>query len=132
MDFFPLIEEEEFDTSTGVLEYIDFGYPAIRVFSVVDEKGENLQFKLFLNRLETKVGRIKVKYSYAPEEKDMDSDSDYEMRFKRIFVYGMAAEYSLVEGELEAANAWDKKYKAGIAAMYQPPQGKRMKERRWM
>ena len=76
---------------------------------------------------------MKVTYAYSPAQKSLDEESDYQTGVsERLFAYGMAAEYSLAEGELEGARAWDKKYREGIAAAYRVQAGKQIRSRRWI
>ena len=72
-------------------------------------------------------------YAYSPTEKNIDKESDYQTAVsERLFLYGMAAEYCLAEGEFEAAGIWDKKYKEAIAAAYRLRPVKRLRSRRWV
>ena len=133
LDYLPLMAEEELLTSTGSVQYAELSHPATRIFCVEDAKGRSLSYKLFPDRLQTQTGKIKVIYSYSPTPKNMDGESDYHtVVSERLFVYGMAAEYTFVEGELEASSTWDKKYKDAIAAVYKARQVKRLRSRRWV
>ena len=132
LDYLPLLAEDEVLSSTGVVGYDELRHPAVRVFCVEDEKGKSLRYKLFPERLETSAGKVKIVYAYSPAEKDINGESDYQTAVsERLFVCGMAAEYLLAEGELEAASIWDKKYKEGIAAAYKMRPVKRLRSRRW-
>lgn len=133
LDYLPLIAEDEVLSSTGVVGYDELSYPAVRVFCVEDEEGNSLRYKLFPERLETRAGKLKIVYAYSPAEKDIDGESDYQAAVsERLFVCGMAAEYLLAEGELEAASIWDKKYKEAVAAAYKMRPVKRLRSRRWV
>lgn len=133
LDYLPLIAEDEVLSSTGVVQYAELTYPAVRVLSVEDDEGNLLKYKLFPNRLEARSGRMKIVYAYTPTEKTLDGESDYQTAVsERVFVYGMAAEYSLMQGELEAARIWDKKYKEAVTAAYRLRPTKRIRSRRWM
>ena len=133
LDYLPLLAEDEVISSTGAVAYKDLSYPAVRVLCVEDEKGDSAQYTLFPDRLETQMGKVKIIYSYTPEEKGVEGESDYQTAVsERLFVYGMAAEYLLAEGELQAASVWDKKYKEAIAAAYRIRPVKRLRSRRWV
>ena len=133
LDYLPLLAEDEVLSSTGVVRYAELTYPAVRVFRVEDGDGTSLKSTLFPDRLETSSGTVKVVYSYTPNEKSVDEESDYQTAVsERLFLYGMAAEYCLAEGELEAAGIWDKKYKEAIAAAYRLRPVKRIRSRRWV
>lgn len=132
LDYLPLLAEDVVLSSTGVVAYDELRYPAVRVFCVEDEEGKSLRYKLFPERLETSAGKVKIVYAYSPAEKDMNGESDYQTAVsERLFVFGMAAEYLLAEGELEAASIWDKKYKEAVASAYKMRPVKRLRSRRW-
>ena len=133
LDYLPLLAEDEVLSSTGAVRYAELTYPAVRIFCVEDGEGTSLKYTLFPDRLETSSGKLKIVYSYTPTEKGVDEESDYQTAVsERLFLYGMAAEYCLVEGELEAAGIWDKKYKEAIAAAYRLRPIKRSRSRRWV
>lgn len=133
LDYLPLLAEDELISSTGAVAYKNLSCPAVRVLCVEDEKGNSMQYTLFPDRLETQMGKVKIIYSYSPAEKDLDGESDYQTAVsERLFVYGMAAEYLLAEGDLQGASLWDKKYKEAIAAAYKIRPVKRLRSRRWV
>ena len=133
LDYLPLTTEDVIVTATGEVPYLALAYPAARILCVEDENGNSLKYKLFPDRLETQVGKVKVIYTYTPSEKNVNGVSDYQTAVsERLFVYGIAAEYSLAVGELEAASVWDKKYKEAIEAAYRLRPVKRLRSRRWV
>lgn len=133
LDYLPLTAEDELVTATGEVPYSGLTYPAARILCVEDGDGNSLKYKLFPDRLETQSGKVKIIYTYSPSEKSIDGTSDYQTgASERLFVYGIAAEYSLAAGELEAASAWDKKYKEAIEAAYRLRPVKRLRSRRWV
>ena len=133
LDYLPLIKEEELVCPSGVVYYADLFHAAVRILYVRNEKGEDLKYKLFPDRLETQEGELKIGYTYSPTKKSIDGASDYTSGVsERLFIYGVAAEYALSVGELEAASVWDKKYKDILAGFYKISKGKRMDSRRWV
>ena len=133
LDYLPLVAEDELISSTGVVAYAELAYPVARILRVEDGDGNSLRYKLFPDRLEMQSGALKIVYAYSPNRKEMDGESDYQTGVsERLFVYGMAAEYSLAVGEFEAASVWDRKYKETIAAAYKARPVKRIRSRRWL
>lgn len=132
LDYLPLLAEDELTSATGAVEYSALEYPVVKVLSVENEWGDSVKFKLFPTYLKTQAGKVKITYTYTPKEKGMDEASDYMTQVsKRLFVYGMAAEYLLATGQFEEAAAWDRKYKEGIEAAYRVLPCKRIRSRRW-
>ena len=133
LDYLPLTAEDELITATGMIPYAALTNPVIRIIGVEDEEGEAVKFKLFPDYMETHKGRVKVVYAYSPLEQDIDGVCAYKMAVsKRLFVYGMAAEYSLIVGENEKASVWDKKYREAVNAAYKLRPVKKLRSRRWV
>ncbi len=133
LDYLPLMAEDELVTATGVVEYSALSENAVRIFCVEDEQGNSLKFKLFPRCLKTKVGRVKIVYAYTPTEKTVEEESEFTTGVsERLFVYGIAAEYSLAVGDLNAANVWDKKFREGARAAYRLRPCKKISSRRWI
>ncbi len=133
LDYLPLMAEDEIVTGTGVVEYAQLQREAARIFSVEDEWGEPIKYRLFPTHLKTKSGRLKVIYGYKPREKTIDEVSEYQTDVsKRLLVYGVSAEYCLAVGELSAANIWSEKYKQAVRAAYRAHPCKRIRSRRWL
>ncbi|MBQ4268819.1 MAG: hypothetical protein IJB97_04120 [Clostridia bacterium] len=133
LDYLPLKCEETFQTQTGAIDYASLSKKAVRILSVKDESGNSVPFKTFPDRLKTQAGVLQVLYSYLPEEKTLSGESDFKtLASKRLFAYGVAAEYCLSCGLYEEAAVWDKKYKEAIAAVYKAHPPRRIASRRWI
>ncbi len=133
IDFLPLLAEDEVVTATGIVEYAALQRAVARVFCVEDEWGNSVKYRLFPQHLKTQAGKVKVIYGYLPTEKTVEGESEYESSLvQNIFVYGMAAEYSLAVGELTEAKAWEEKYKESVQAAYRTRPCKRLRSRRWV
>ena len=133
LDYLPLTAEDEFVTATGIISYAHLTNAVTRILCVENGSGESIAFKLFADRLEAQPGKVKVYYAYAPADRDINGFCEYETDVsKRLFVYGMAAEYALIAGENEAASVWDKKYKEAVNAAYKIRPGKKLRSRRWV
>lgn len=133
LDYLPLVAEDRITTTAGAVEYTQLRKPAARILSVEDGNGNTQKYRLYPDRLETVTGKVKIVYAYTPSEKGLDGESEYQTAVsQRLFVYGMAAEYSLAVGELESASAWDKKYKEAIQAAYRRRPAARIIARRWV
>lgn len=133
LDYLPLTCEESFETDTGVLYFSELSRGVVRLLKITDESGEELSFRLFPEYVKTQAGTITVRYTYAPKEKTFLDDSDFTLYASvRLFVYGMAAEFSLAKGLFEEAAVWDAKYKEAIAAAYRSRPCKKIRSRRWV
>ena len=133
LDYLPLVIEEELETKTGAVYYSELKRSAVRVLAVTDGQGNDLPFTLFPEFVKTEAGKVRIRYSFTPEEKAISEKSEFTLyASKRLFVYGMAAEYCVETGAFEEAAVWDKKYKDAIKAAYRAHSAKKIKARRWV
>ena len=133
LDYLPLYFEEEIETDTGAVYYSELEKAVVRVLAVTDAWGNEAAFTLFPEYVKTTAGKIRIRYTYTPKEKAIGDKSDFLLyASKRLFGYGMAAEYCLLTGLFEEAAVWDKKYKDAIAATYRSKPCKKIKSRRWV
>ncbi len=133
LDYLPLFAEDEVETETGAVFFSELTYPPVRILKITDNVGGELDFTLFPEYVKTAVGKVKVRYTYAPTEKTLDDECDFALGVSaRLVAYGVASEYALAVGLYEEANVWEKKYKDAISAAYRLKRAKPIKSRRWM
>ncbi len=132
LDYLPLCSEETFESETGVIPFEKLALAATRIVSVKDESGNSVAFKSFPDYIKTQPGKVTVAYTYTPKEKALGDEMEYSrLASKRLFAYGVAAEYCLACGLYEEAAVWDKKYKEAIGAAYEAHPPRRLASRRW-
>lgn len=132
MDFLPLKTEETLETETGAIAYTQLSKKAVQIVKVSDEWGGSVRYDLYGEYMKTKSGKVTVVYTYVPEEKSFGEESDFQrLASKRLFAYGIAAEYCLKAGLYDEAEVWDKKYKDGINAAYKQAPCKHIRRRTW-
>ena len=68
------------------------------------------------NYLLSETGVYTVKYLYAPAPKALTDESDFPGYpiGERMLAYGIASEYCLIAGDVEAAESWESRYRAEI------------------
>lgn len=134
LEYLPLVTEEEIQTETGAVYYSDLSRAPVRIVKITDKWGNEAPFKIFAEYVKTEPGAIKVRYTYTPKEKSLSEQTDFTLAVsKRLFVYGIAAEYCLSSGLFEESAVWEKKYKEAISAVYKSRRGKgKILSRRWV
>lgn len=133
LDYLPLKAETEVESPTGVIAYSDLPKNVVRVLKVQDQWGNDVPFKIYPEYLQAQSGTFKVAYAYTPEEKTLGGESDFTLFASvRLFAYGMASEYALMNGLYEEAAVWEKKYKDAIKRTYRLNVGKTLRSRRWV
>ncbi|MBQ8428205.1 MAG: hypothetical protein IJX18_03005 [Clostridia bacterium] len=133
VDFLPIKTEETVETDTGAIVYNALSKKAVQIVKVLDEWGMAVRYDTYGEYLKTRVGKVTVVYTYEPEEKSLGGESDFQrVASKRLFAYGMAAEYCLKAGLYDEAAVWDKKYKEAVEAAYKQSPGKNIRRRLWL
>ena len=133
LDYFPLIAEETIKTDTGRVAYKDLGKAAVRILGVKTEVGNAIDYKLYPEYLSAQPGILVIGYTYTPEKKTLEGTSDFQLVVsERLLAYGVAAEYCFATGYYEEGEAWNKKYKAALAAAYRSTPAKSLRSRRWV
>lgn len=128
-NYLPLKASEEMFSDSGDFMYKDFGHTPVTIKRVICG-GEDIKFEVFPQFVRAGVNKATVVYDYAPKKKGLSDESDFGYR---IVSLGMAAEYCLINGEVEAAGLWEKKYREAIdAAQSRLPVCGNIPPRRWV
>ena len=131
-NYLPLKKEEVLDTDTGAIAYTALSQNALNIVRVTDEWGLSVRFDSYANYFKTKVGKMFVTYTYVPKEKTLEDEVEFHrLASKRLFAYGIAAEYCLKEGLYDEAAVWDKKYKDAVNVAYKGDPCRRVRGRNW-
>ena len=132
LDYFPLHAEEVLRTATGAIQFSALSHAPVRILSVKNQKGEEVEYSLYPNYLKTGAGTFTITYTYTPEKSELDSEAsiasfvpDY------LVVYGILAEYCMAEARFEEALLWEKKYKNAIDKAYKKETCTRIRSRIW-
>lgn len=113
---FPIMVEEEM-YGDGEYEYVDFAVTPAKIVSVFS-RGKRVDYRLFPTYLKTQTQHAVVTYVAAVGKKDLEDDVelDVDRIGENAFVYGMAAEYCLINGRTQEAVLWENKYHAAVNA----------------
>ena len=131
--YFPLEYEEELPVSVGTVYYSVFAHSPIKILSVTSE-GKALKYTLKPRYMEVDAKTITVKYTYLPLKKQLNHTSDYTGYpvSERLMAYGVAAEYSLICGDIEASECWESRYTQELARLRPITKGGQIPVRGWV
>lgn len=131
--YVPLTAKEELTSYTGRFNYSDFSRPPVKIKGVYSG-GEAVEYELLPQYIAANAVKITVEYEYAPSKKKLDGVSDFNCEVSGyLMALGIAAEYCLINGEIEAAGLWEKKYREQIDfAQSKLPHGGSIPPRRWV
>lgn len=131
--YVPLYFKEELASPDGEYFYESFMYSPIKINRVLVD-GSEAEFEIFPFYMKTDSVKITVEYQYAPSKKKIDGSSDFGGEVgEYLLALGAASEYCLINGEVEAAELWEKKYREEIdVAQKELPACKNIPPRRWI
>lgn len=131
--YIPLTAKEDRYSGTGKFNYSGFLHCPVKIKSVT-VRGEAVKYEVFTQYMTAEAGAVTVEYEYAPSRKTIDGDSDYgEEVGEYLLALGIAAEYSLINGEAEMAEKWEKKYRAQLDSVQRAlPACRNIPPRRWV
>ena len=112
--YIPLIAREEMLSPDTRFFYSTFQHNPVKIRKVTAD-GEIIKFEVFTSYMVANAKRIVTEYEYAPKQKTLDSVSDYGDEVgEYLIALGIASEYSVINGESEMADRWEKKYRTQL------------------
>ncbi len=133
LDYFPLKAEDTMLSLTGRVDFSALSQSPVRILSVKNNKGEELEYELFPAYLKAKTGTLTIAYTYTPTEKTAFETCEHQASVtETIFLYGTLSQYALTQGMYEEAVVWDKKYKKAVQDACGFQSCKRLSSRRWV
>lgn len=132
--YFPVVEEQSFNVSSGKVYFTKFTYSVGKIISVADKNGKAVKYRHYYDHIETDADYITVKYCALHSSKEEDEESGLDQRMGDVLIsYGMAAEYCLINGECALAELWENRYRAELdRTLSDLPSGGYIAPRRWI
>lgn len=110
----PLTCEDTMVSLSGQYIYTAFLHSPVKITRVLAD-GAEVGYVLYAEYMRVDAKRVTVEYEYAPKKKKITDDSDFgEDVGERLLALGAAAEYCLINGEVEAAEIWESRYRKEI------------------
>ena len=131
--YIPLVAFQDVMTNDFKVDYSNFDKKPIAIISAKDKFGRNLRFKAFPEYMVVFSGKAKVKYHYMPQEiSSIDSDIEEPLLPMRIYAYGVAREYFLLQNLSDDADIWEVRFKDSLSVFARKKQDVKMPCRRWL
>ncbi len=132
-EFIPLQAIEEVKATDFKVNYNQFSKKPISIIWAKDKLGRNIRFKSFADYLMIFGGSAKIKYNYMPKEiTSLDSDIEEAILPMRIYAYGIAREFYLMQSLSEDADIWEVRFKDSLCVFARKKQEVKMPCRRWL
>ena len=131
--YVPLYYKEMISSPDGEFDYELFTYAPIKINKVLVD-GEEIDFEVYPFYMAADAKKITVEYRYAPTKKKLDGWSDFGGEVgEYLLALGAVSEYCLINGEVEAAELWEKQYRREIdSTQRELPSCKSIPPRRWV
>ena len=113
--------------------FSSFWFRPIKIKKVFAD-GKSVPFTVNGDHVYIEANAVDIEYEYAPSRKDIDGGSDYDENVAfGIIPFGMAEEYSYINGEAEAGEMWKGKYRDMIDNIQRTlPECAHIPPRRWV
>ncbi len=131
-DYLPFLAREEVKINGSILNFSDLKKVVINIYEIKNKFGMNLNFKLFPNFVEISGKAKTVVYSFLPDELSLnDTVEKYCGLSARVYAYGVASEYLLIDGVGEDAEIWENRFKDSLFVLSRKKNEHILPNRRW-
>ncbi|MDE5722116.1 MAG: hypothetical protein K2I30_05205 [Clostridia bacterium] len=114
VNYLPLTEKKELESATGQYFLFLLDHTPSKIIRVT-AGGKEVEYELFPEYIKTEEKAVVIEYEYLPSKKTIDDSSEYGTEIgERAFACGVAAEYCLINGETDAADIWEAKYRKAV------------------
>ena len=114
-DYLPFLTKEEVDINDSILNFSQLSKTVINIYEIKNRFGMNLKFKLFPDFVEIFGHAKSVTYSYLPQDKTLNDDVETLNGLSaRVYAYGVASEFLLIDGLSDDADIWEERFKQSL------------------
>lgn len=132
-DYLPFLFEENVDANGGVISFDGLEKSVIAVYQVKNRFGFPIRFKNYPNYVEVFGSAKKIVYSYLPDEVGLDDEIEkFNGLSERVYAYGVASEFLLIQGMGSDAEIWEERYKESLFILSSRKGEHRLPRRRWL
>lgn len=130
-DYLPFLHTEKIDVDNSILNFSELEKNIINVYEI---KGSfRLKFRVYPNYIQIFGKAKEITYSYLPEDLTLTDEVTFFCGLSaRIYAYGMASEFLLIDGLSEDAQIWEERYKESLFVLSRKRSEARLPERRWL
>lgn len=129
--YLPLSAQEDLESADGEYYYTRFTRAPVKIKRVFS-RGTPVDYTLYAQYMRADAEGITVEYEYSPQRKKLDGVCECAMEVgAALLAAGVCAEYCFINGEADAADAWEERYRAAVDKA-QTRRGGRIPPRRWV
>lgn len=133
-DYIPLLKKESISVSDNKILLSDLSKKFLEVVFLRDKNGKKLKFKVFPDYIEVNADEAEIIYKYLPTELTSLSTTmeSFSNKVSEItLAFGVAMEYSFINGLHEDAAVWEKRFKDALFIRSGKKNNIKLPVRRW-
>lgn len=112
--YMPLVRRDSLHSVSGKFLFSKFSRTPVKLLKVYSG-GKERDYRKIEGGIYLDYKDIEVEYCFAPDRKELGGDSDFgDGTGENLLALGAVAEFFLISGEAELAEAWNKKYRAAV------------------
>ncbi len=132
-DYLPFLTKEAVDVDNSILNFSDLSKAVINIYEVKSKFGFNLKYKVYSNCIQIDGHAKSVVYSYLPADKELTSEVEMLNGLSaRVYAYGIASEYLLIDGFGENAEIWEDRFKDSLFVLSRKRGEHTLPKRSWI
>lgn len=131
--YFEIVKKVTINCADGIVPFSDISSNEIvEIKNVQDLDGKKIKFRVMADGVYVECGTWDFIYSYLPDTLSETSDIDYYTKVgSTLFAYGVVAEYLFLNGDINNAYFWDKRFKEELFSLSRPRRCINMPSKRW-
>lgn len=114
--YFPFLEKEEVTFTDNQFAFTGLSKNPIHVKKIVGNNNKNLKFYLYPEHIFCETENATIIYSYLPDDLEITDEVNLfsGQVIPQVLAYGVAREFSLINGDHADADVWESRFKGGI------------------
>lgn len=132
-DYLPFLTKETIDVENSILNFYDLSKTVVNVYEVRNKFGVNLKFTVYPNYIEINGKAKSIVYSFLPDDLGIDDEIEFFNGLSaRVYAYGVASEFLLIDGLGEDAETWEERFKESLFVLSRKRGEHVLPKRRWI
>lgn len=130
-DYLPYLTREEINVDNSILNFSSLSKTLINIYSI---KGRfhNVRYRQYPDYVQIFGKAKEIVYSFLPDKHELDDEFEfYNGLSARIFAYGVASEYFLIDGLSEDAEIWEERFKESLFVLSRKKSETKLPKRKW-
>lgn len=132
-DYLPFLFKEAVSAQNGIIMFSSLNKKLVNVYEVKDRFGFNLPFRVISNCVEVEKKARSIVYSFLPENLEMEDEVEFFNGLSaRVYAYGVASEFLLLNGLGSDAEIWEERFKESLFILSRKRGEHHLPKRSWL